>query len=588
MLLRSIGLWCLLVATVCAEAIPVELQKTDTGWQLLRDGEPYFIRGAGGTGSLQALAAAGANSVRTWGADDLEPLLDEAQALGLSVTIGIWLGHERHGFDYGDEAQVREQFERARQTVLRYRDHPALLIWGIGNEMEGFEAGDNPLIWQAVNDIAKMIKSLDPAHPTMTVTAEIGGGRIAAVHQQATAIDIHGINSYGGALSLAERLRAGGATKPYILTEFGPPGAWEVESTDWGAPYELTSTAKADFYRRSYAQAVLGEPGRALGAYVFNWGYKMEATATWFGMFLPDGARLGAIDVMQELWSGKPAANLAPAVSPLVIDGDTRVDPGTRVRVSVTLKDPEGKPLDTRWSLRPETGEYMTGGDFRPMLPDIEAAVIEADQNGALIQMPLEPGPYRIFLTAKDQAGAAATANLPILIKGEARAPMPFHVYVDGLEGMPWAPSGWMGSIDSLSLDGSYAQNPHDGSASLRLHYQGEYGWVAVAWQHPPNNWGDVEGGFDLTGATELELWARGEYGGEEVRFGVGLIGDDKENSDSAVTANKNIMLTDEWQRYRVPLKGKDLSRLITGFVITINGRRSPVTVYLDDIRFVR
>ena len=154
-----------------ANAIPVELRQTEQGWQLLRGGEPYFIRGAGGDGSLEQLAAAGANSVRTWGADDIDARLDAAHALGLSVTVGIWLGHERHGFDYNDKTQVHEQLERARQTVLRYKDHPAVLLWGIGNEMEGFGSGDNPAIWTAVNDIAAMVKKLDPFHPTMTVTA---------------------------------------------------------------------------------------------------------------------------------------------------------------------------------------------------------------------------------------------------------------------------------------------------------------------------------------------------------------------------------------------------------------------------------
>ena len=66
-----------------AEAIPVELRKTENGWQLTRGGKPYLIRGAGGDGSLEALAAAGANSVRTWGADDLGALLGNAHALGL-------------------------------------------------------------------------------------------------------------------------------------------------------------------------------------------------------------------------------------------------------------------------------------------------------------------------------------------------------------------------------------------------------------------------------------------------------------------------------------------------------------------------
>ncbi|MGB5260989.1 MAG: glycoside hydrolase family 2 TIM barrel-domain containing protein [Gammaproteobacteria bacterium] len=576
-------------AAASAKAIPVELRQTGQGWQLLRGGEPYFIRGAGGDASLEQLAAAGANSVRTWGSDDIGARLDAAHALGLTVTVGIWLGHERHGFDYSDKTQVREQLERARQTVLRYRDHPAVLLWGIGNEMEGFKAGDNPAIWAAVNEVAAMVKELDPHHPTMTVTAEIGGGRIEGVHKRCPAIDIHGINSYGGAQNLAERYRAGGATKPYVLTEFGPPGSWEVPKSEWGAPFEQTSTEKAAFYRRSYEQGVLGARGLALGAYVFTWGHKMEATATWFGMFLDDGARLGAVDTMTQLWSGNSPVNLAPTVQPLVVEGEPQVDAGDKVRVRAAIADPEGDALRVRWVLRRESGDYTTGGDFRPMLPEIEGAVLEGHTDGAWLRMPDEPGPYRLFLYAYDEADGAATANVPLRVKGEVRTPLPFYVYEDSFEGMPWVPSGWMGSIDSLTLDGSHADNPHAGKACIKLRYVGEFGsWVGVAWQHPANNWGEMDGGFDLTGATQLELWARGEYGGERIKLGVGLIDKDKAYPDSGKTDMEDIVLTRAWQRYRIPLKKVDLSSIKTGFVVTLAGQRTSVNVYLDSIRFVK
>jgi hypothetical protein len=575
-------------STASADAIPVELRQTERGWQLFRGGEPYLIRGAGGDGSLEQLAAAGANSVRTWGADDLDARLDEAHALGLSVTIGIWLGHERHGFDYNDKAKVAEQMERARQAVLRYKDHPAVLIWGIGNEMEGYESGDNPVIWKAVNDIAAMVKQLDPNHPTMTVTAEIGGARIERVHQ-ASAIDIHGINSYGGALSLPERYRAGGSTKPYILTEFGPPGPWEVAKSAWGAPYELTSTEKAAFYRRSYEKSVTGAPGLALGSYAFLWGYKMEGTATWLGMFLPDGSRLGQVDVMTELWSGKPPKNLAPTVQPPVLDGKPQVEPGDEVRVRAVVADPEGSSIRVRWVLRRESGEYATGGDYRPVPPAVEGAVLEGRADGARVRMPRAPGPYRLFLYAYDKAGNAATANLPLLVKGQVRTPMPFYVYRDGFEGMPWAPSGWMGSIELLTMDGNHAGNPQEGKACIKMHFTGNVGsWVSVAWQHPPNDWGDKDGGYDLSGATHLEVWARGEYGVEKISIGVGLLGADKAYPDSGKASIDDIELKKEWRRYLIRLKKVDLSRIKTGFVVTTTGRRPDVTVYLDSIRFVR
>ena len=142
--------------------------------------------------------------------------------------MGIWLGHERHGFRYNDADQVARQYEQAMATILRFRDHPALLMWGIGNEMEGYEKGDNAAIWSAINNIASMVKKLDPNHPTMTVIAEIGGDKVKNVHRLCPDIDVVGINSYGGAATIPQRYRKAGGVKPYVLTEFGPPGRGKV------------------------------------------------------------------------------------------------------------------------------------------------------------------------------------------------------------------------------------------------------------------------------------------------------------------------------------------------------------------------
>ena len=588
--LRAILLLTITLSANCnvmAKAIPVELKKTDIGWQLMRAGQPYFIKGAGGSGDLKRLAASGANSLRTWGADDIDDLLDEAHALGLSVTVGIWLGHERHGFDYEDEIAVHEQFERARNTVLRYRDHPAVLLWAVGNEMEGFEAGDNPLILKAVNDIGSMIKKLDPVHPTMTVTAEIGGGRLSSIERYATAIDIHGINSYGGSPSIAKRYRENEAKKPYILTEFGPPGSWEVGQNSWGAVNELTSTEKAEHYRKSYQQTVLGAPGVALGSYVFTWGYKMEATATWFGMFLPDGSSLASVDTMTELWSGSLPDNLAPVVKPLVIQGDDSVDPGSVIKVMSEINDPEAGEVKVHWALRRESDEYNTGGDYRAMIPDIEEAILESSTEGASIRMPEAPGSYRLFLYVYDDAGKAGTANIPLHVIGEPRLAMPFEVYEDGFEGMPWLPTGWMGNHEHLELDGEYKNNPHRGNACIKIRYKGKAGWVGIAWQNPANNWGDSEGGYDISDATALEFWARGAWGDEHINTGVGIIGKDKAYPDSGKAVSGVIVLTRDWKRYEISLDGIDLSSIKTGFYITISGSQTSVTVYLDSIRFI-
>ena len=151
--------------------IKVEIVATNNGYQLLRGGQPYIVKGAGVVSqNLKSLLAHGGNSLRTWSVDGraetAQELLDRAHALGLTVSLGLEFHRERQGFDYNDVDAVALQFEQSKARVLKYKDHPALLTWIIGNELNfNFE---NPKVYDAVNDVAKMIHELDPNHPTTT------------------------------------------------------------------------------------------------------------------------------------------------------------------------------------------------------------------------------------------------------------------------------------------------------------------------------------------------------------------------------------------------------------------------------------
>ena len=160
-----------------AEPSEVRLSGEPGRFQLLRNGQPYFIRGAGADDRrFHSVAAAGGNSIRIWGDEKLGESLDAAQALGLTVCAGFWVGQLRQGFDWRNADAVAQQRERLHATVTRYKDHPALLLWAIGNEAEDPE-GTNRAVWTAINDLASMVKQIYPNHPTMTVIAEIGGER---------------------------------------------------------------------------------------------------------------------------------------------------------------------------------------------------------------------------------------------------------------------------------------------------------------------------------------------------------------------------------------------------------------------------
>jgi hypothetical protein len=567
----------------------VEVVEVSPGsWELRRGGAPYFINGAGGSGPKDLLAASGGNTFRTWGVDDdLGEELDQAQELGLTVIVGHWLGHTRHGFDYHDADMVAEQYERVKQDVLKYKDHPAVLLWGVGNEMEGFAEGDDAAIWSHVQSVAAMIKDLDPHHPVMTVTADIGGGRVPGVHELCPDVDIMGINSYGGLPSIPERYRKAGGTKPIIITEFGPPGTWEIPLTDFGAPPELTSTEKAAVYRDAYTAGCLEAGGLCLGGFAFTWGFKMEATSTWFGMFLPNGDKLAAVDAMTEIWSGQPPANLCPEVRSIGLLGPDVVQPGDTVQVALDIVDPEGAEVSVSWVVRQESNEYVTGGDARPAPFELEGIVTAASNEGATLVMP-GGGIYRLYMFASDGAGAGATASIPIKVDGPGPPPrIKFPVYVYGDDhSQPWVPSGWMGDPSSLTMDTESKDNPHSGETCLKFRYENPGMWVGVAWQHPANDWGDEPGGFDLTGAEKLVFWARGAEGGEKLDFAVGLIGADKEYPDTVKAERKGVKLKKEWKEYTIKLKGKDLTRVKTPFVWSVGGRGRPVTFYLDDIRF--
>ncbi|MEO0575646.1 MAG: hypothetical protein AAF004_09295, partial [Pseudomonadota bacterium] len=332
--------------------------------------------------------------------------------------------------------------------------------------------------------------------------------------------------------------------------------------------------------------AIIDNADRALGSYAFLWGDKMEGSPTWFGMFLSTGERLATIDTMRALWSGSETEMPAPAIEPIVISTETQLNPGDSLVASVATRS--DAPLQVEWTLLPESNDYTTGGDFRQTPAAMENVVSDVQGGTATVTMPEYPGPYRLYATVRDDRGAAATANIPLLVRGEPRTRFPVYVYREGFAGMPWVPSGWMGNTAALQLTGDDEQFPRSGRTAMRLHYSGAFGWAAIAWQNPANNWGDMDGGFDLTGASELELWARGEYGGESIDIGVGLLKDDVPFFDSAIARTENIELTSEYKRYRVRLRGKDLESLKTGFVVTIRGRRTPVTVYFDDIRFIR
>ena len=400
----------------------VELQKNADGWKLLFNGEPYYVKGVGGSVHLDRAVAYGANSVRTWGVAEAEAILDAAHAKGLTVLFGLWVGQERQGFDYTDGRSVAAQLARFTEVVKAHKDHPALLMWGIGNENDLFYSDFR--VWNAINDIAKMIHEVDPNHPTMTVTAGLDVAEVQLIQERAPHIDNLGINTYGGLIGIDRQIRAYGWDKPYMITEWGPTGHWEVPKTSWGVPLEQSSTEKAEAYARRFELGIAADREMCIGSYVFLWGQKQETTPTWYGLFLEDGSETDVMDVLQKAWSGQWPANRSPSISSYTLNGKAPAASVILARrsmaeLAVDASDPEAVPLRFRLEILPESTDIRSGGDAESRPTAIETDFIPAeDANGIWkFRAPKTAGPYRLFIYAYDDGDNAAVANIPFFVK---------------------------------------------------------------------------------------------------------------------------------------------------------------------------
>jgi hypothetical protein len=403
----------------------VELKKEADGYKLYCDGEPFFIKGAGlEGGDMEALASHGGNAMRTWRTDNRfrtgQEVLDLAHANGLKVCMGLEIARERHGFDYDDEQAVAEQLEYARGEVLKYRDHPALLAWGIGNELNLHYT--NPKVWDAVNEIAAMIHELDPNHPTTTMFAGAGKREVEYVMERCPEIDFLSFQIYGDIMNLPRYIKESGWEGAYIISEWGATGHWEVGRTEWDSPIEQTSHEKALAYRERYEKVILSNPQQCIGSFVFLWGQKQERTPTWYGMFLESGENTESVDVMQYVWTGEWPENRSPQLMSFLLNGKTAygnvyLSPGGTFDAVATATDPDGDELEYAWEIIPEVPEHKQsdGGDFEERQETVFKE--RTTENIITAAAPEKEGAYRLFVYAFDGHNNAATANIPFYVK---------------------------------------------------------------------------------------------------------------------------------------------------------------------------
>jgi hypothetical protein len=430
------GLLCAFAhSSLWAQAVKTTLAQREQGWTLLRNGAPYYIKGVGGEGDMDKALAIGANSIRTWNTDNAERILDEAQRRGMTVMMGLWLQTERSGFDYNDAAAVQRQIEVAKAQIDKYKNHPALLAWVIGNELD--LKSRNPRVWDSVEVLAKYIHATDPDHPTLTVTAGLHKESVRLIKARAPSVDILGINTYGEIGKTRHLLDAYGWHGPYVITEWGMDGYWEAPLTGWNAAIEQSSSEKRRAIQWRYAHDIFANRDRCLGSYAFLWGWKQEYTSTWFGLFSKEGAPTEPIDGLEWAFTGKYPDDPAPTLLSLRLDAKVaknsiRLLPGHRYDAEVIARsvDNQGKTqaaaveLAYSWILLQESGDKKIGGDSEREAAEVAGLIKDPSRSKIILEAPRNPGAYRLFVTVR-HGGKVAYANVPFIVDqaiGESRS----------------------------------------------------------------------------------------------------------------------------------------------------------------------
>ena len=403
----------------------VELNYRDNKFQLSVDNQPFYINGAGvDFGSIKSLAEFGGNAFRTWRVNNGEKtgleILNEAHQNGLMVCMGIEVERERHGFDYDDEQAVAEQMAAIKQDIVALKDHPALLMWGIGNELN--LRHKNPKVWDAVNDLSKMIHQIDPNHPTTTMLAGAEPEVIALVAESCPDLDLLSFQIYGAIDKLPGFLQESNYQGAYMITEWGATGHWECDNTSWDRPIEANSSVKANDYQARYVDYIAADAKQCIGSFVFLWGQKQERTPTWYGLFLDNNNSTEAAQVMQYLWTGKWAQHRIPKIGQLSINGmlaeeSVCLHQGQAYNAKIDIEN-SADNLSYRWELMKEVDreQESDGGDFEPT-PDIVWQQSNLNSSSEVEFSPPQIGEFRLFVYIDDGYGGSATANMPILVE---------------------------------------------------------------------------------------------------------------------------------------------------------------------------
>ncbi len=403
----------------------VEIKKENGVYRIYKNGVPFIVKGASGHEKISELAACGGNTISNWDTAALENILNEAQQNNISVIAGLDIPSGNISQFYEDEKKVEELFKAYQSIVKRFKNHPALLAWALGNELIMPFGYNTSKFYKTFNRLLDMMHAEDPDHPVTTTIINFQKGSILNINWKIRNLDFISINTYNqlkqinSKLSKLRLLWDG----PYLVTEWSPNGGWESENTVWQAPIENTSTKKAEEYYQFYKEYMPKNDPRFLGSLVFYWGSRQEYTHTWYSVFNEDGAATEIKEALTDGWKDTVTNHQAVKIQYMLIDNHGARDniilsPGSRHQASLLLDEKQSPDsLRYSWEILKEDWLFWgrTWNNFKK--PAVLKGLIadSAVQNTSFI-CPAKEGAYRMYITVYNSKGFCATANTPFYV----------------------------------------------------------------------------------------------------------------------------------------------------------------------------
>jgi len=225
---------------------------------------------------LKLIKAAGANTIRVYEPIESEEVLNQINDAGLRVIISF-------GFNQGGIYDL--QSETYLDYIERFKSHPAILLWELGNEYnyhpEWF--GGTVDYWYTVlNESAAAIKKIDTTHPISTAHGEVPSEDLIKRLDQ---IDLWGLNVYRWdqpATALEEFSKI--SSKPIYFSELGADSYMTIENEGYALGYNETAQADAT---QTILDQVMTRGTKATGAIVFSF------TDGWWKAGSPDTQDVG-------------------------------------------------------------------------------------------------------------------------------------------------------------------------------------------------------------------------------------------------------------------------------------------------------